>query len=56
LKGDEIEYFCFVPNTETTSEKVAIAYEKRGNAEIYIKETKYAMAVRHLLFQSFWAR
>ena len=37
------------------SEKVVIAYEKRGNAENYIKEAKYDMAVGHLLLQSFWA-
>ena len=32
-----------------------ISYEKRGNAENYIKEAKYDMAVGHLLLQSFWA-
>ena len=37
------------------SEKVVIAYEKRGNAENYIKEAKYDMAVGHLLLKSFWA-
>ena len=42
-------------NTELPSEKVVIAYEKRGNAENYIKEAKYDMAVGHLLLQSFWA-
>ena len=30
-------------------------YEKRGNAENYIKEAKYDMAVGHLLLKSFWA-
>ncbi len=29
-------------------EKVVIYYEKRGNAENYIKEAKYDMAVGHL--------
>ena len=52
---DEFEYFYFVTNTELPSEKVVIAYEKRGNAENYIKEAKYDMAVGHLLLQSFWA-
>ena len=42
-------------HTELPSEKVVIAYEKRGNAENYIKEAKYDMAVGHLLLQSFWA-
>ena len=55
LEGNEYEYFYFVTNTELPSEKVVIAYEKRGNAENYIKEAKYDMAVGHLLLQSFWA-
>ncbi len=41
-------------NTDLPSEKVVIAYEKRGNAENYIKEAKYDMAVGLLLLQSFW--
>jgi hypothetical protein len=44
-----------VTNTELPPEKVVIAYEKRGNAENYIKEAKYDMAVGHLLLKSFWA-
>jgi hypothetical protein len=50
-----------VTNTEVGSEKVIIAYakrssrEKRGNAENYIKEARYDMAVGHLLLKSFWA-
>jgi hypothetical protein len=55
LEGDEFEYFYFVTNSELLSEKVAIAYEKRGNAENYIKEAKYDMAVGHLLLRSSWA-
>jgi hypothetical protein len=55
LDGSDFEYFYFVTNTELPSEKVVIAYEKRGNAENYIKEAKYDMAVGHLLLQSFWA-
>lgn len=55
LEGDEYEYFYFVTNTELASEKVVIAYEKRGNAENYIKEAKYDMAVGRLLLKSFWA-
>jgi uncharacterized protein (DUF1330 family) len=54
LEGDEYEYFYFVTNTELPTEKVVITYEKRGNAENYIKEAKYDMAVGHLLLQSFW--
>ena len=52
---DDFEYFYFVTNTELSSEKVVIAYEKRGNAENYIKEAKYDMAVGRLLLKSFWA-
>ena len=55
LDGDEYEYFFFVTNTELPSEKMVISYEKRGNAENYIKEAKYDMAVGHLLLKSFWA-
>ncbi len=55
LKGSEYDYFFFVTNTELPSEKVVITYEKRGNAENYIKEAKYDMAVGHLLLKSFWA-
>lgn len=55
LEGSEYEYFYFVTNTELLSEKVVISYEKRGNAENYIKEAKYDMSVGHLLLKSFWA-
>jgi len=55
LDGSDFEYFYFVTNTELPSEKVVFAYEKRGNAENYIKEAKYDMAVGHLLLLSFWA-
>ena len=34
---------------------MVVAFEKRGNAENYIKEAKYDMAVGHLLLKSFWA-
>ena len=54
LEGDEYEYFFFVTNTELSAEKVVISYEKRGEAENYIKEAKYDMAVVHLLLKSFW--
>jgi hypothetical protein len=37
------------------SETMVVAYEKRGNAENYIKEAKYDMTVGYLLLQSFWA-
>ena len=55
LEGEEYEYFFFVTNTDLPSEKVVISYEKRGDAENYIKEAKYDMAVGYLLLKSFWA-
>jgi len=45
LAGEEYDYFFFVTNTELPSEKVVISYEKRGNAENYIKEAK-ALSVK----------
>ena len=55
LEGSEYNYFFFVTNTDLESEAVVISYEKRGNAENYIKEAKYDMSVGHLLLKSFWA-
>lgn len=55
LEGNDFDYFYFVTNTEMASEKVAIAYEKRDNAENYIKEAKYDIAVGRLRLRSFWA-
>ena len=49
LEGNEYGYFFFVTNTEFPSKKMVISYEKRGNAEKYIKEAKYDIAVGHLL-------
>ena len=55
LEGSEYESFFFVTNTDLRSEKVVILYEKRGNAENYIKEANYDRSVGHLLLKSFWA-
>ena len=55
LSGEEFEYFFFVTNTDLPAEAVVSFYEKRGNAENYIKEAKYDLAVGHLLLRSFWA-
>ncbi len=55
LPGAEYQYFSFVTNTDLRSERVVITYEKRGNAENYIKEAKYDMYVGHLILKSFWA-
>ena len=55
LPDAEYHYFFFITNTDLPSEKVVITYEKRGNAENYIKEAKYDMYVGHLILKSFWA-
>jgi hypothetical protein len=55
LQGAEYQYFLFVTNTDLPPEEVVITYEKRGNAENYIKEAKYDMYVGHLILKSFWA-
>jgi hypothetical protein len=55
LPGEEFEYFFNVTNTGLPAEAVVAFYEKRGNAENYIKEAKYDPAVGHLLLRSFWA-
>lgn len=55
LEGSQYDYFFFVTNTDLESEAVVLSYEKRGNAENYIKEAKYDMSVGHLLLKSFWA-
>ena len=55
LEGSEYDYFFFVTNIDLESESVVLSYEKRGNAENYIKEAKYDMSVGHLLLKSFWA-
>lgn len=52
----EYRYFFFVTNDESfTSEEVVLFYEKRGNCENYIKESKYDMNVVTLILHSFWA-
>jgi hypothetical protein len=55
LPGAEYQFFLFVTNTDLLSEKVVITYEKRGNAENYIKEAKYDMYIGHLILKLFWA-
>lgn len=45
LESSEYECFFFVTNKELASENVVICYEKHSNAENYIKEAKYDMAV-----------
>lgn len=52
----EYRYFFFVTNDESlSSEEVVLFYEKRGNCENYIKESKYDMYVGNLILNSFWA-
>lgn len=47
LEDSEYDYFLFLTNKDLESEEVVISNEKRGNAENYIKEAKYDMAVSH---------
>jgi hypothetical protein len=56
LEGDEFEYFYFVTNDGIFSEEEVIAYDKLGNADNYINEVKYDMAIGHRLFQSLWIK
>jgi len=52
----EYRYFFFVTNDDSlSSEEVVLFYEKRGNCENYIKESKYDMNVGNLILHSFWA-
>lgn len=52
----EYRHFFFVTNdVSLSSEEVVLFYEKRGNCENYIKESKYDMNVGNLILHSFWA-
>jgi hypothetical protein len=51
----DYEYFFFVTNMNKTPEETHEFYNKRGNAENYIKETKYDMNIGSLKTNSFWA-
>lgn len=42
-------------NTGYSNEETARAYEKRGNCENYIKESKYDMNVGSLYIEILWA-
>ena len=55
IQGNDYNYFCYVTNTNLLPEEVAINYDKRGNCENYIKESKYDMNVGTLILKSFWA-
>ena len=55
IGGDDYEYAFYVTNTTFSNEATARGYEKRGNCENYIKESKYDMNVGSLLLKSFWA-
>ena len=55
IEGSDYEYAFYVTNTDFSNEEAARGYEKRGNCENYIKESKYDMSVGSLLLKSFWA-
>lgn len=52
---DNYEYFIFVSNLNLNFEEHYETYKRRGNAENYIKETKYDMNIGSVKTQSFWA-
>ena len=55
IEGNDYEYAFYVTNTGHSNEETARAYEKRGNCENDIKESKYDMNVGSLVLKSFWA-
>ena len=55
IEGSDYEYAFYETNTDFSNEEAARGYEKRGNCENYIKESKYDMNVGSLLLKSFWA-
>jgi len=52
---DGYDYYFFVTNQETwTATDVVWFYEKRGNSENHIKESKYDFSVKSITLNSFW--
>ena len=52
---DEYDYYFFVTNQEIwTSTDVVWFYEKRGNSENHIKESKHDFSVNSITLNSFW--
>jgi hypothetical protein len=55
LESSDYTHAMYVTNTTWELEDTVKFYEKRGNCENYIKETKYNMNIGSLKMNSFWA-
>ena len=55
LESDDYTHAMYVTNTTWELADIIKFYEKRGNCENYIKETKYDMNIGTLKMKSFWA-
>jgi hypothetical protein len=55
LESNDYNHAMYVTNVTWELEDIIKFYEKRGNCENYIKETKYDMNIGSLKMKSFWA-
>ena len=55
LESEDYTHAMYVTNTTWKLADTVKFYEKRGNCENYIKETKYDMSIGSLKMKSFWA-
>ena len=55
LESNDYIHAMYVTNTRWELADTVKFYEKRGNCENYIKETKYDMNIGSLKMKSFWA-
>lgn len=55
FESDQYTHAFYVTNTTMEPVELVKFYEKRGNCENYIKESKYDMNIGSLLMKSFWA-
>jgi len=55
LESSNYSHAMYVTNTMWELANIVKFYEKRGNCENYIKETKYDMNIGSLKMKSFWA-
>ena len=55
LESEDYAHAIYVMNTKWELDNTINFYEKRGNCENYIKETKYDLNIGSLKMKSFWA-
>lgn len=55
FESADYDHDFYVTNTTWGTTETVKFYEKRGNCENYIKETKYDMNIDSLKMKSFWA-